>query len=123
MRGTSGGTSRGSSGGFSSNEAGGIAGRGHSGGEETATSRSQEMPTIHAGSDARALHIRWSPNQKFNAMDGNAAKLYPLQAEEEQRNRDKNVPGSKVLFGLNWAALNEALPHVASDIFESLDLS
>jgi hypothetical protein len=56
-------------------------------------------------------------------MDGNAAKLYPLEAAEEQRNRDKDLPRSKVMFGLRRAALNEGLPHVASVIFESLDLN
>jgi hypothetical protein len=56
------------------------------------------MPTIDAGSDAGTLHIRWSPNEKFNAMDENAAKLYPLEGAEEQRNRDRTVPGSNVLF-------------------------
>jgi hypothetical protein len=52
------------------------------------------------------------------------AKLYPLEAVEEQRNRDKNVPGGKVMFvaakPLAWSLF--AIWSV-SDIFESLDLN
>jgi hypothetical protein len=52
------------------------------------------------------------------------AKLYPLEAGVEQRNRDKNVPGSQVLFVFERSRLRALGRHVARKrYFVSLDLN